>query len=137
MHRTPAARRYARRFSLVSGLYVALIGANTGISHTLHPSQTVLGIMAVITALPIVAMLVVMGLYLREETDEFVRDRLVTSMLIGLGILFAATSILGLLQFERIVGDVPVFLTFPLWCAAFGLTQAVLAIRDRRADRAA
>lgn len=137
MHHTPAARRYARRFSLVSGLYVAMIGANTGISHALHPSQAVLGIMAVVTALPIVAMLVVMGLYLQEETDEFVRDRLVTSMLIGLGILFAATSILGLLQFEHIVGDLPVFLAFPLWCAAFGLTQGVLAIRDRRADRAA
>ena len=137
MHRTLAARRYVRRFSTVSGLYVALIAANTGISHALDPSRAVLGLMAVLTALPIVAMLVVIGLYLREETDEFVRDRIVTSMLIGLGILFAATSVLGLLQFEGIVGSLPVFLAFPLWCATWGLTQSALAMRDRRADRPA
>lgn len=137
MSYTPAAHRYRRRFSAVTGAYVALIAANTGVSIAFDPPQAVLGAMAFVTALPIIGMLVVIGLYLREETDEFIRDRIVTSMLIGLGILFSVTSILGLLQFERIVGSLPVFLAFPLWCAAWGLTQGVLAVRDRRLDRPA
>lgn len=129
--RTAAAKRYLRRFGLVTIAYVALIGVNVAISRAMEPGQAVLGVMAVISALPIVGMIVTMGLYLREETDEFVRHRLVTAMLAALGILFSATSILGFLQFEGIVTDLPVFLAFPLWCGLFGVVQGLLNLRDR------
>ena len=135
--RTAAAKRYQRRFTIASVLYGVMIAANVVISRALSPSQLVLGLMALITALPIVAMLAVMGLYLREETDEFIRHRLVTSMLAAIGILLSATSILGFLQFEKIVGEVPVFLAFPIWCLLFGAVQGVLCARDRNSGEEA
>ncbi len=135
--RTTAAKRYQRRFSVVTSAYVALIVANVMISRALEPSQPVLALMAVVTALPIVGMIAAMGFYLRDETDEFIRNRLVTAMLIALGILFSATSILGFLQFERIVTDLPVFLAFPIWCGLFGIILAVLNWRDGAKDDAA
>ncbi len=134
--RTTAAKRYQRRFSAVTSTYVALIVANVVISRALEPSQPVLALMAVVTALPIVGMIAAMGFYLRDETDEFIRNRLVTAMLIALGILFSATSILGFLQFERIVADLPVFLAFPIWCGLFGIIVAVLNWRDGSKDDA-
>ncbi len=136
MNRTPAAQRYLRRFAVVTLAYVLLIAANVGVSRALDPSQTVLGLMAILTALPIIGMLVVLGVYLREESDEFVRDRIILSMLIGLGVLLSLSSILGMLQFEGLVGELPVFLAFPIWCGAWGIAQSVLALRDKRADAA-
>lgn len=136
MDRTPAAQRYLRRFTLVTAVYVLLIAANVGVSWAFDPSQTILGLMAIVAALPIVGMLIVLGIYLREESDEFVRDRIVLSMLIGLGVLLSLSSILGMLQFEGLVGELPVFLAFPIWCGAWGIAQSLLALRDKRADAA-
>lgn len=136
MNRTPAAQRYLRRFTLVTAAYVLLIAANVGVSWAFDPSQTILALMAIVAALPIVGMLIVLGIYLREESDEFVRDRIVLSMLIGLGVLLSLSSILGMLQFEGLVGELPVFLAFPIWCGAWGIAQSLLALRDKRADAA-
>ncbi len=130
---TSAARNYRRRFTVVTVVYVALIVMNVAISKAFAPPQLVLGIMAVLTSLPIVGMIAVMGLYIREETDEFVRYRLVTAMLVAIGILLSLTSILGFLQIEHIIGAVPVFFAFPAWCMFFGIVQAVLCARDRSA----
>lgn len=127
---TVAAKNYRRRFMLVTLAYVALIVLNVAISRALAPPQLVLGLMAVLTSLPIVGMIAVMGLYIREETDEFVRYRLVTAMLAAIGILLSLTSVLGFLQFEHIVGAVPVFFAFPAWCIFFGIVQAILCARD-------
>lgn len=131
--RTSAAKRYTRNIALVSTVYVALVAANTAVTHLLDPPAAVMGAMAVLTALPIVGMLALLGIYLREETDEFVRDRIIYSMLIAIGILLSASSIIGMLQFEKLVGDVPVFLAFPLWCGIWGIAQSWLSWRDKRA----
>lgn len=130
---TVAAKNYRRRFMRVKLVYVALIVLNVAISRAFAPPQLVLGGMAVLTSLPIIGMIAVMGLYIREETDEFVRYRLVTAMLAAIGILLSVTSVLGFLQFEHIVGAVPVFFAFPAWCMFFGIVQAVLCARDRDA----
>jgi len=132
--RTEAAKRYQRRFAVVTALYIALVATNTALTHLGDPAPFVAGLMAVLTALPIAAMLALLGIYLREETDEFVRDRTIMSMLIATGVLLSVASIIGMLQFEDLVGTVKVFLAFPLWCAVWGIAQLSLNWRDRRAD---
>lgn len=134
---TVAAKNYRRRFMVATVVYVALIVMNVAISKAFAPPQLVLGAMAVLTSLPIIGMIAVMGLYIREETDEFVRYRLVTAMLAAIGILLSVTSVLGFLQFEHILGEVPVFFAFPAWCMFFGIVQAILCARDRDAGGAA
>lgn len=129
--RSMAARRYMKRFTLTMALYLVLLAASVAIGEAVAPSPWLLGLLAVLTGLPIIGIIVAMGLYLRDESDEFVRYRLVTAMLIALGILFSATSILGLLQYEGIVGELPVFLAFPIWCGLFGVVQGLLGLRDR------
>lgn len=133
MH-TEAAKRYVRRFSVVTTLYIALVAGNAALDRLIHPAPLTAGLMAVLTALPIAGMLMVLGLYLREETDEFVRDRIVTSMLIATGVLLSVASVIGMLQFAGLVGTVKVFMAFPLWCAVWGVAQMLLNWRDRRAD---
>jgi predicted DNA repair protein MutK len=135
--RTAAAKRYQRRMIIVSMAYVALIGANTALTHLFAPPAAILAAMAVVSALPIAFMLATLGLYLEEESDEFVRDRIIRSMLIAIGILLSATSVIGMLQFEQLVGEVPVFLAFPLWCGIWGIAQSFLSWRDKRVEDAA
>ena len=132
MHRTPAAHRYTRRMWKISVLYIVLIAVNTAVKYTPEVSKLALALAALASAVPVVVMLVVLAIYLREETDEYVRDRSVISMLAGLGALLAASSVLGMLQLGGLVENLPIFLAFPLWCCVWGGTQAVLSWRDGR-----
>lgn len=132
--RTEAAKRYQRRFAIVTTAYVALVAGNSVLTNQVDPAPLVSGVMAVLSALPIAGMLVVLGLYLREESDEFLRNRIITSMLVATGVLLSLTSVIGMLQFAFLVGPVKAFLAFPVWCAVWGVTQIIFNWRDRRAD---
>lgn len=132
MHRTAAAQRYTRRMWKISALYIVLVAVNTVVKYTPDVSKTALALGAIASAIPILLMLVVLGIYLREETDEYVRDRSVIALLAGLGALLSLSSVLGMLQLGGLVEKLPIFLAFPVWCCVWGGTQAVLRWRDRR-----
>jgi hypothetical protein len=85
----------------------------------------------VLPAVPLLGVILVMGLYLTEERDEFVRNRLVTSMIGGLGVVLAITTVWGFLEQGGVAWHFPTFLTFPLWCAGMGIVQCLLNLRDR------
>jgi len=53
---------------------------------------------AIFPAFPIMAALVVTGLYLAEEKDEFQRQVLIEAMLGGMGITLAGTTVWGYLE---------------------------------------
>ncbi|WP_010544493.1 hypothetical protein [Sphingomonas elodea] len=134
--RTAAARRYMRRFvPTMIGYVVLVIGTSLAVSR-FHPAGGALVALSILPALPILGMLLVIGLYVREETDEYLRQRLVTAMLFGIGVVLAAATVLGFLQIYRVLGQIDVFWAFPLWCASWGLAQCVLAWRDRAGDAA-
>ena len=46
----------------------------------------------------IVGMLAVMGIYLRDEKDEFLRWMTIQSMLWAMGVVLALTTVVGFLQ---------------------------------------
>jgi len=133
MHRTPAAQRYTRRTWAVAAAYLGLIAANTAMTHAFSPPRVLVAAMAVASALPIIAMIALLGLYLREETDEYVRNRSVLSMLLALGAVLSLSSVLGMLQFGGLIGHVPIFLAFVAWACAWGIARSWLERRDRRA----
>lgn len=132
MKRNPAQRRYIRRFIPMMLGYVVLLFAANSLMEAWHPDGALLAVLAVLPALPLIGVIVVMGLYLIEEKDEFLRQRLVIAMLGGLGGLLAVATIWGFLQLFHVVVPAPLFLAFPTWCALFGLTTGVLSLLDRR-----
>jgi hypothetical protein len=133
VHQTPAARRYLKRFAPTMIAYVVVLFSATYAVKAFHPSGAALIALSILPALPIIAVLVVIGLYLVEETDEYLRQRIVTAMLFGIGVVLAVSTVLGFLQINDVVGKVDVFWGFPGWCAAWGLAQCGLALRDRMA----
>jgi len=132
MKRTPAAQRYHRRASAAALAYVVLIAAHTALPHVLPPPRALMAALAAASALPIVALIVLLGRYLREETDEYVRNRSILSMLLALGVVLSLSSVLGMLQIGGLIGDVPVFLAFVAWACAWGVARLWLERRDRR-----
>ncbi|MBI0473959.1 hypothetical protein D9601_01090 [Sphingomonas sp. MA1305] len=133
----PAQRRYLRRFFPAMGTYVVVLFTCTWLYRDLKPTGALLVLLSVLPALPIVAAILVMGAYLIEERDEFIRSRLVASMVGGLGIMLAITTVWGFLENGGAVAHFPTYLTFPLWCACFGLWQCVTGLRDRATGDAA
>ncbi|MEH3159874.1 MAG: hypothetical protein PGN08_13655 [Sphingomonas taxi] len=133
----PAQRRYLRRFFPAMGAYVVTLFGCTWLIRDMHPQDALLALLSLLPALPIVAAIIVMGAYLVEERDEFIRSRLVTAMVGGLGVMLAITTVWGFLENGGAVAHFPTYLTFPVWCGCFGLWQCVAGLRDRLTGDAA
>lgn len=134
---TPAGRRYLQRFLPTMFLYVGVLFACVWTIRMWEPKGALLVILSVLPALPIIGAIVVMGLYLIEETDEFLRQRIASCMLFGTGVLLAASTVYGFLVNGRAISpstELPLW-AFPLWCAAWGLAQCVVGLRDRAAGK--
>lgn len=128
-----AQRRYLKRFMPAMGAYVVILLACTWAIKAYAPTGPALFLLSLLPSLPLVVAIGVMGLYLIEERDEFIRSRLVTAMMGGLGIMLVITTVWGFLENGGAVGHFPTFLTFPVWCGCFGLWQCAMGLRDRLA----
>jgi hypothetical protein len=128
---SPAMRRYLARFMPTMATYIVVLLTCVFAIDSWSPTGPLLWLLAVAPALPMVGIIVVMGLYLVEETDEFQRTILVQSLLWGIGITLGAASIWGFLENEHLVPHAPSFLWFPFFCGAMGLAQPFIRWRYR------
>lgn len=129
--RSQAWVRYQRRFWPVILTYAVVLVAVIRVFHTHPPSGPIKYVLAVAPALPLVGVILVLGLYLLEEADEFRRLQVVLSMLAGLGITLAATTAWGFLEVLAGARHVPMYWVFPIFCASMGISQPIIAWRYR------
>jgi hypothetical protein len=120
---TAAGRRYLGRFFPAMTGYVVVLLVSLWFIKTHHPAGPLLWLLGVAPAVPVIAVIAAMGLYLMEETDEFLRTVLVQSMLWSVGITLAFCTAWGFLENVGAVPHVPLYLIFPIFCGAFGLAQ--------------
>jgi hypothetical protein len=136
MKQNAARRRFTWRFiPLMLGYIVAVFASGWAID-TFHTTSPLLVVLAILPAVPLIGTIAVMGIYLTEETDEFLRHRSIVAMLWGLGVLLATATIWGFLQLGGVVGSAPIFLAYPFWFVIFGIAQGGLSLVDRLAVRA-
>jgi hypothetical protein len=128
---TAAARRYRRRFFAAISAYVVSILISTNLFANSHPAPWLAWILALAPALCIVATIVVMGLYLREETDELERAIVSESALWATGGLLAIATTWGFLEQFGLVIHVVVWAAFPLWAFGMGVANAFVRRRYR------
>lgn len=120
---TPATRNYLRRFGLAMTIYVVVVMGSLRLVDAYHPKGPLLWVLGVAPAIPIMGVIAAMGLYLMEETDEFLRTVLVQSLLWGIGITMGLGTAWGFLENVEAVPHFPLYLIFPVFCGAFGLAQ--------------
>jgi hypothetical protein len=123
-----AYRRYLWRFFPTMIAYVVIV---YGVSWLFDRGQAPVGtlgyVLAVLPAIPIIGVIVIMGLYVVEEKDEFMRMRHVMALLIGMGLTLSATVAWGFLEIYMHVDHLSSFWVFPIFCMAWGFSSGVLA----------
>ena len=92
MPKSPATRRYLLRVAIASAVYVLTVFLAMHVFHHGRlPLAAAIGL-ALFPSIPIVAIIVIVGLYLKEEKDEFQRELYIKSLLWAAGTTLALTS---------------------------------------------
>jgi hypothetical protein len=125
----PVMKRYRRRLAAAMIAYFLVLVGSLSLLREGHLTGPLLWIVAAAPAIPILGVLVAMGLYLKEEPDEFERMIHVESMLWGLGAVLAVSTVWGFLANAQVVPAPPLFMTFPLFCVTWGLSQPFIRRR--------
>lgn len=118
---SPAWRLYNRRVMASSFGYLLALFTAIMVDHQWHPSGVVLGLVAILPALPVLGMIWAMQRYLREERDEFLRIRFTHAALTGTGMLLAIATVWGFLETFHVAPHAPGWLAMPVWAVSMGL----------------
>ena len=92
---TPAQKRYVVRSLWCSVLCLAFAYGGKLAIRLYHPSTAAAWLIGAVAALPILGALAVTAAYLREEKDEFQLTIFVQSLLAGIGLTLAVTTVSG------------------------------------------
>ncbi len=121
MARSAASRRYLRRTFIATVIYlISVFLAFHVFHHGRMPLPSALAL-AAFPSIPIVAIIAIVGLYLKEEKDEFQREVFIQSLLWAAGITLAATSFWSFVHLFTHFPPVDGFHVFALFWLSFGL----------------
>jgi hypothetical protein len=134
-HPTKAARRYVQSMRAWALVYLGTVWVMTRYVHQHHPTGAKLFMLAAVPAFEVVGMIAVVGIYLRDEVDEFKRHQLVVSILWAVGFTLALMAFMDFLQSYQAIAAPPPFMEFIVFWLSLALVQAILSFRNRvRAD---
>lgn len=126
-----AVRRYLYRLLGMMLIYVLfLFLAVWGFKHW-HLTGGLAYLLAIFPSLPIIGGMVVVGLYLTEEKDEFQRTVLIQSMIWSIGATLSVTTVWGFLENFVQVPHLDLYQVFPLFCFFVGIFTPFLKARYR------
>ena len=131
MTTTPAAKRYRQRMLITSGVYVAALLLAVFINGPHVAPSPLAYVVAILPGIAIGGMFVSMGLYLREETDEFQRGVQIESSLWATGAVLVICAIWGFLEMFHLVPHVESWVVVPVWALVHGLANIFTRRRYR------
>ena len=94
-HLNPLQRRSGTRFGTFLILTMLTFVAARTVGEPALVSKQVLRLIELLPAIPVGAMIFVVGRYLKQETDEFVRMLVTQSLLWGLGVTMIGDIVFG------------------------------------------
>lgn len=128
---TPAFRRYQQRVIASALVYAAALCAAVWLFKHHVPEGTLRYVVAVAPALPLVGMIASMGLFLKEEDDEFQRTLMIEQMLWGTGGALVLASVWGFLENFGLVDHLEAYWGVVAWFGLFGVARCVVRWRYR------
>jgi len=121
MRWTPAMKRYNWRVVWLSLLYGAfLVVAVYGFKHRLVADSLVY-LVAILPAVPIIGIFAAIGRYLIEEQDEYVRMLMVRQTLWASGLALSVATIWGFLENFDLVGHADGYWVAIIWFFGLGV----------------
>jgi len=129
--KSTAAKRYQSTVLIdMTGYIFIMFGVELFVRHH-HPASAELYALAALPTFPIIGLLVAVGIYLRDEHDEYQRDLMVKCMLWGTAGILALTSFLAFLRSFGWTGEVPPFTEFVTFWLLVGVTKAFYKLTNR------
>ena len=123
--RTQAWKNYNIRVVWLTAVYsVLLIAAVYGFKHHLFSGLTAY-VAAVLPALPIIGIFAVMGRYLVEEQDEYIRALMVRQSLWASAFTLSVATIWGFLESFELAGHVDSYMIVVVWFFGQGVGAIV------------
>ena len=124
-----AQRRYNKRVLGLSLLYALILIAAIMVFKRTHPSVPLAWLLAILPALPIVAIIAAMGSYLVEEKDEYLRAMEVRKSLIATGFMLTVTTGWGFLQSFELLPHADFYWATVIWFGGLGVGSCVQALK--------
>ena len=129
--KSKAQKTYQKRVAWTMAVYVLLVCATTILVRRVGVSGWLLYLIAVIPCLPVLRLLHVVVLYLREEKDEFQRLLVVNAILAGATVTLMVSAFSDFLRSYTTKGLLPPFTIFVLFWLTFAATQAIQSFTNR------
>ncbi|MDH7640946.1 hypothetical protein [Sphingomonas oryzagri] len=126
----PAQKRYNKRVIGLSLLYAALLLPAVWLFKHHMVTGPLAWVVAILPALPIVAIFAAIGGYIVEETDEYQRMLLIRQTLYASGFMLAIITVWGFLESFDMVGHIPAYWASVLWFAGLGLGRCVNRVTE-------
>ncbi len=120
-----ANRRYRRDFFFAMIFYIAVVAGGPSLIEGIfnEPPKWVLGGLAVLSALPAAYVFLLIGRLLRE-TDEYMRQRMGSAMLVAAGITISFCFLWGFLELYELVPNLWTFLVGPIFFFSLACVNA-------------
>ncbi len=126
---SPQERRYVVHMLIAAALCILFsVVAALGFRHA-HPTGILAYLLGTLPGLPIVGALAATGLYLHAETDEFLRNVLIQSLLGGMGATLALTTVWGNLEDFVHAPHLGLTWIYPLFWAFSGISYGFVRLR--------
>ena len=133
MQFSPAQRRYNRRIVVtMAGYAVVLLAAIWWFKHTPGAPAPVRFVVALLPALPLCGVFAVLGRYLVEERDEYLRMLMIRQSLIATALTLSAATVWGFLEAFQLVPHLVAYWAATIWFLALGIGASVNALIERR-----
>jgi hypothetical protein len=129
-----AYKRYQRDVLKFMTAYVAVLYCASWFVRHDGAQHFFLYFWSVVPAVPILAVIVSMARYLREEKDEYQRLVTMRSILVGTAALLAALVVNDFLRAFAGSKALPPFSTFVVFCVGMGIGHFVQWLRNRGSD---
>lgn len=125
----PVIVRYNRRVLFSSFGYVLGLGIAMAIWNAYEVDRVAAFALALLPTLPTFYMIWAMGRYLVEETDEYLRYRMVRAAIMSLGMVLAIGIFWGFLETFEVVPHIWAWWVLPVWAVGLGLAQLWMKVR--------
>jgi hypothetical protein len=129
--KSKAERRYIYRLAPTMIAYVVFLFLAQWIFHHYHPTGLLAYLLAILPALPIIGSLAIVGLYIAEESDEFLRSILVESMLWGLGGALSVGTVWGFVEEFTNAPHLSIFYVYVFFWIFMGVSKPFVAMKYR------
>lgn len=132
--KTPARKRYERGVLRQMAAYLVVILCSSWFVKHDGGERFYLYFWSIVPAIPIVGVVLGMAKYLRDETDEFQKQKVMRSILVGTASLLVAVVVNDFLRAFAKADGLPPFLAYLIFMAGMAIAEFIQWLRYRVRD---